>query len=106
MPNIHLNSSFSNTGKHLHSIPEIYPGAELPGVALWNNRRRKSDLERVQKVACKVILRERYGDYPTALKILNLEPLTKTRDKLCLKFAKKCLMTRLKKCFLSTPQTT
>ena len=51
----------------------------------------KSDLERVQKVACKVILRERYVDYPSALKILNLEPLTKRRDKLCLKFAKKCL---------------
>ena len=51
----------------------------------------KADLERVQKLACRVILGDRYTDYDSALKSLNLEPLAKRRDKLCLKFAKKSL---------------
>ena len=51
----------------------------------------KSDLERVQKVATKIILQERYTNYDQALKHLNLDYLTARRDKLCLKFATKCL---------------
>ena len=51
----------------------------------------KSDLERVQKVATKIILKERYTNYDQALKHLNLDYLTARRDKLCLKFATKCL---------------
>ena len=51
----------------------------------------KSDIERVQKVACKVILQDRYTDYESALKTLNLQSLSERRDKLCLRFAKKCL---------------
>ena len=49
------------------------------------------DLERVQKVACKVILKDRYIDYSHALEYLNLENLRSRRENLCLKFAKKCL---------------
>ena len=50
-----------------------------------------SDLERVQKVALKVILQEDYESYHQALRILNLEPLFVRRKKLCLRFAKKCV---------------
>ena len=50
-----------------------------------------ADLERVQKVACRVILQERYISYSEALNVLNLETLSKRRKKLCLKFAKKSL---------------
>ena len=50
-----------------------------------------SDLERVQKVATKIILQDRYTDYEQALISLNLEPLYARRGRLCLKFAKKCL---------------
>ena len=49
------------------------------------------DLERVQKVACKVILQERYTSYSGALQLLNLETLHERRKLLCLTFAKKCL---------------
>ena len=49
------------------------------------------DLEQVQKVACKVILKDRYIDYSHALEYLNLENLRSRREKLYLKFAKKCL---------------
>ena len=48
-----------------------------------------SDIERVQKSVLKIILKERYKDYESALKDLNLESLSKRREMLCLKFAKK-----------------
>ena len=51
----------------------------------------KGDLERVQKVACRIILNSRYTEYQEALEVLNLETLSARRDTLSLKFAKKCL---------------
>ena len=50
-----------------------------------------SDLERVQKIATIIILKESYVSYAQALAVLNLETLTDRRDTLCLNFAKKCL---------------
>ena len=50
-----------------------------------------SDLERVQKVAIKIILKERYVSYFQALEVLELDTLAERREKLCLNFAKKCL---------------
>ena len=49
------------------------------------------DIERVQKAACKVILKEFYEGYDNALKSLRLEKLKDRRESLCLSFAKKCL---------------
>ena len=51
----------------------------------------QTHLERVQKVACKVILQQDYSDYEEALSKLNLDSLFKRREKLCLTFAKKCV---------------
>ena len=50
-----------------------------------------SDLERVQKVACKVILKDRYTSYEMALDTLKLKNLKSRREDLCLRFAKKAL---------------
>ena len=47
----------------------------------------KSDLERVQKSALKIILRENYKGYIQALVALGIESLSDRREKLCLKFA-------------------
>ena len=47
----------------------------------------KSDLERVQKTALKVILGERYKSYQQALNLLCLETLNDRRESLCLTFA-------------------
>ena len=61
---------------------------------LWHyaiTEEENSELERVQKVATKVILDSKYTDYHSALEILNLETLRERRKKLCLKFSKKCL---------------
>ena len=48
------------------------------------------DLERVQKVALRIILKDAYTHYEEALKLTGLVTLTARRTKLCLNFAKKC----------------
>ena len=48
-------------------------------------------LERVQKTAVKVILKDRYKNYDDALKILKLDSLEQRRDKLTLNLAKSSL---------------
>ena len=49
-------------------------------------------IERVQKVACRLILQAEYDGYEKALKTLQLESLDSRRSSLCLRFAKKCSM--------------
>ena len=49
------------------------------------------DLERIQKVAFKIILKEKYINYENALNYLDLPTLKERRDQLCLSFARKCL---------------
>ena len=50
-----------------------------------------TDLERVQKNALKIILKDAYISYENALEVANLECLVERRETLCLKFAKACL---------------
>ena len=54
-----------------------------------------SDLERVQKSALKIILKEQYITYDQALETLMLASLSERRKKLCLKFAKNCTKNNL-----------
>ena len=61
---------------------------------VWHSslsKENEKDIERVQKSAVKLILKEKYSDYETGLKALNIESLYERRERLCLKFAKKCL---------------
>ena len=61
---------------------------------LWHSslsKTNETDIERVQKSALKVILKNKYKDYESALKLLDMESLYERRSSLCLKFAKKCL---------------
>jgi hypothetical protein len=51
----------------------------------------KSNLERVQKSAIKVILQEKYKGYQNGLALLDIEDLESRRKSLCLEFAKKCV---------------
>ena len=50
----------------------------------------RTNLERVQKVACRLILKDDYQHYNHALKELNLQNLNDRRYNLCVKFAQKC----------------
>ena len=54
-------------------------------------RKNISDLERVQKSALKLILKERYVNYKNALNVIGIDSLEQRREKLCLKFAKACV---------------
>ena len=49
------------------------------------------DIERVQKVACRVILKKDFISYENALSTLNLTRLAERRNQLCKKFALSCL---------------
>ena len=49
------------------------------------------DLERVQKSALKIIMGDQYRSYEHSLKELGIEDLESRREKLCLKFARKCV---------------
>ena len=60
---------------------------------VWHSsltQENRDDLERVQKSAVRVILRNSYKDYETGLAKLNLETLDDRRENLCLSFARKC----------------
>ena len=62
---------------------------------VWNysiTEEEKEDIERVQKVACRIILKDLYIDYNHALEYLGLDSLSERRAALCLKFAKNCLL--------------
>ena len=48
------------------------------------------DLERIQKTALKIILKNEYNGYKKSLKKLDMETLSERRKELCLKFAIKC----------------
>ena len=59
---------------------------------MWHSsltEENKSDLERVQKSAFKVLLGEKYETYENALMKLDMETLESRRISLCLAFAKK-----------------
>ena len=56
-----------------------------------NSKGEKNDLERVQKVALRIILGPKYTSYSEALKFTGLDTLTDRRRNLCLRFAKKCV---------------
>ena len=70
-------------------LKEIRPLAEQ-GVAIWNSGLTKSqsnDLERIQKIAFKIILDDNYISYELACTLLNMSPLVFRRSDLCTNFA-------------------
>ena len=53
--------------------------------------RESEDLERVQKICLRIILKDKYESYEQALKISKLKMLSERRTQLCIKFAKRCV---------------
>ena len=71
--------------KEIRSILEF-------GVPVWHSRltqKDSCDIERIQRVAFKIILQEEYHDYLTACLYFNTSTLKERREKLCLTFATK-----------------
>ena len=101
---LHKASKFTNNTKDLKQIYMLQIRSKLDQSAVvWHSsltNKNRSDLERVQKSALKLILGTRYESYDDALKILSLDTLDKRRDDMCLKFAKQCLkLNKMKELF-------
>ena len=70
-------------------LKEIRPLVEQ-GVAIWNSgltKREINDIEKVQKVALKIILDENYISYDVACTLMNVTPLEYRRTDLATSFA-------------------
>ena len=62
---------------------------------VWHSsltQKNTNDLERVQKVAVRIILGKYYRNYKDGINKLKMEKLEKRRENICLKFAKNCLL--------------
>ena len=61
---------------------------------VWHSsltRKNTNDLERVQKVAVRIILGKYYNNYNDGISKLKIEKVEKRRENMCLKFAENCL---------------
>ena len=87
-------ASFSTSAEDLKTIYILYVRSLLEQSAtVWHSsltQENINDLERVQKSAIKIILQDKYQGYEKGLAQLNIETLSKRREKLCLSFALKC----------------
>ena len=88
-------AGFSSSKNDLKQIYLTFVRSILEQSAVvWHSsltEKNTRDLERVQKAAVRVILGKDYTNYKNGLKKLNMERLTKRREKICLRFAKNCL---------------
>ena len=73
--------------KQCRSVLELAAPAWTPGLI----KTEISQLERVQKAACAIILGKQFYSYKAALRILNMETLESRRFTISLKFARKAL---------------
>ena len=92
---LHIASKFVENKQDLLQIYKSFIRSRLEfSCVVWNSsltKENEHDIERVQKAAVKLILKEAYKDYESGLKMLNIESLVDRRNRLCLKFAKQCL---------------
>ena len=85
-------AKFTTNRRDLRSIYLTYVRSVLEQSAVvWHSSltvKNRRDLERVQKCAVRVILSGNYSSYNDGLEKLNLDLLSKRREKISLKFAK------------------
>ena len=88
-------ASFTKNRQDLKNVYLTFIRSVLEQSAVvWHSsltKKNRNDLERVQKVAVRIIMGTKKLSYNEELKILKLETLEKRRTNLCLRFAKKCL---------------
>ena len=98
---LHKISDFSAPMDDMITIYVSYIRSILEqSCTVWHSRlsqENTDDLERIQKSALKIILKEEYSTYEEALEIVMLPKLSERREKLCLKFAKSCTKNDLTK---------
>ena len=88
-------ASFGAKIEDLKNIYILFVRSQLEqSCVVWHSsltEQHKSDLERVQKSALKIILGSKYENHKKALDVLNMDTLEDRREYLSLKFANKCL---------------
>ena len=91
---LHKLGQFSIPVEDMLNIYILYIRSVLEQSAVvWQSTITKGeqlDLERVQKCALRIILKDNYGSYQEALELCDLETLKSRRNKLSLNFALKC----------------
>ena len=89
------SASFGADKEELKNIYILFVRSILEqSSVVWNKsltKDQKTDIERVQKTALKIILNQPDINYRKAMNQVNLESLEERRDQLSLQFAKKCL---------------
>ena len=94
---LHKLYSFAVPREDLVEIYILYIRSVLESSAVvWHSSLtlgQELELERVQKVALKIILKGEYQTYDDALLKCNLLTLSERRTQMCLAFAKKCVKT-------------
>ena len=92
---LHAASKFTGKISDLKIIYMMFIRSKLDSSSVvWHNSLTEKDinsLERVQKASVKIILKNNYKNYESALEMLNLDTLCDRRRKQSLKFAKDCL---------------
>ena len=87
----------SSFGAPIQDLKEIYilfiRSLLEQSATVWHSsltQENAEDLERVQKIALRIILKDKYQTYKKALAKIGLDKLSDRREKLCLIFAQKC----------------
>ena len=94
MPILHRLYEFDVPRSDLIEIYILYIRSVLESSAtVWHSsvtKGQEMEIERVQKVALRTILKDDYTDYSSALQLCSLISLKDRRQHLCKSFAKKC----------------
>ena len=92
---MHIAAKFTRNRDHLMQIYKTFIRSNLEFSSnVWHSsltKENRQDLERVQKAALKVILRNDYNDYEEALRLTGLQSLDSRRDMIGLRFVKNSL---------------
>ena len=92
---LHKIANFGTPKEDLKTVYILFVRSILEQSAtVWHSslsEENSRDLERVQKSAVKLILKENYKGYENGLAQLGLDKLKDRRENLCLEFARRCL---------------
>ena len=92
---LHNLFKFSLPMQEMTNVYVLYIRSVLESSAVvWHSSITKAEeilIERVQKTALKIILADKYENYPVALIVTGLQTLSERRTILCKKFAKNCI---------------
>ena len=92
---LHAASKYTSRISDLKAIYTAFIRSKLDhSSVVWHSsisKKNRKQIERIQKAAIRVILKNKFDNYDEGLKFLNIDSLDERREKHSLKFAQKCL---------------